>query len=55
MNKPRTVSLRLEERLYEIINTLSNKERRSFSNTMHMLLELGLERHRDIQKQEKLQ
>lgn len=55
MNKPRSVSLRLEERLYDTINTLSQQERRTFSNTVHMLIELGLERRREIQKQERLQ
>jgi hypothetical protein len=55
MSKPRVVSLRLEERIYDTINTISHNERRTFSNTVHLLIELGLERRREIQKQERSQ
>jgi len=53
VNKPRSISLRMEERIYETINTLARNEHRTFSNAVHMILELGLERYRDIKKQEK--
>jgi predicted DNA-binding protein len=53
VNKPRSISLRMEEHIYETINTLARNDRRTFSNAVHMILELGLERYRDIKKQEK--